>query len=169
MAQHSTSRTCKQANTRGANARRIVGLAIAMAFATMLAGCAANEPTNLLQSAAVTTTGAIASPLDSLASATDVVTGRVFEAAVATGVAKESGRLRLDELLALDKKCNQLVSRDEVWQDVQAAKKAAASKEAQNLPPISNPWTPENKEFFKQSCTTQARQDRMREIRTLSL
>lgn len=126
-----------------------------------LGGCASGE-TGGLPSLAPMTTGALPNPVEA-------VSGQVGEMAKATGLTKAPARNRLEELFAIERRCYNITSQDEVWQAVKEAKAERTPGDASAVPQVADPWTPENKAYFKEHCTEQAERQRSDERRSLHL
>lgn len=145
--------------------RRSRLLIAACTVSVSLCGCAGGESLTLPFVGPIET-GSLPDPSGVAKGATD----QVSEMALVTGLTKAPARERLKELFAIDQKCYSIVSQDEVWQDVKAEQaNRKPGQVAKPMPPISNPWTPENKAYYKQHCTQDAQQARSLEMRSLHL
>lgn len=163
MSRHSITPASVSVTRTTSAGRRAIILGLVAAFA--VTGCASTDPLSLPEGSDLVT-GSLPDPT----SAASGVADHVSEMAAATGLAQAPGRKRLDELFALDRKCYSLTSQDEVWQAVKAEQKShTAAKGPVAVPPVSNPWTDENKAFYKENCSPEAKQARSREMRSLSL
>ncbi|MEO1205006.1 MAG: hypothetical protein AAFV45_01615 [Pseudomonadota bacterium] len=151
---------------RGARRSAVAGCTLsALTAVSVLTGCAGGESLELPGIGPITT-GSLPDPSGVAQGATD----QVNEMALVAGITKAPTRERLKELFAIDQKCYSIVSQDEVWQAVKAEKANRKPGEpAPPTPPVSNPWTAENKEYYKANCTEQAQQARSQEMRSLHL
>jgi hypothetical protein len=132
--------------------------AVCCGLSLALVGCAGSGGLQL-PAFGPDTTGSLPNPVAT-------ASGQLSEMAQAAGVVTSDSRQRLSELFAIDRRCYTIAARDEVWQAYERAK-----TEASQPPPVvvSDPWTPENREFYKANCTPEAEMARRQEMRSLHL
>lgn len=143
------------------NAQMGAGHLAALALGvTLIAGCAETGSINLPVLPSITT-GSLPNPVTA-------VTEQLGEMASASGLAASPAEQRIEELLAIDRRCYRIKARDEVWRTYRA-EVAAGGISPLAAPPVGDPWSPENREFFRENCSEKAQAAHHQEMRELRL